>query len=331
MLSDSQKIILSIIGLTITGAICGIITPNLVMMYPSLYFLQIMTSIQFVLVFSFFYLLVMRGKIVFPKEHKKVIFLSALFNSFVSILMIYSGNPKRTPVLMQSILMGSIILPTFILRKIIIKKVTTYNYYYIMLSIILLIISLALSVIPLFEDMSWKSFGWTLMYASGVVCMSIYNILQEKYLTDSRDGSIQNKLMLMFYVRILQFLILLTCFWLEYIIGYNGQANPFVLIYDSFVILFHEPTAAILLEVFIVSYVGLYWISVYLNSISTNYNMISSTITNPVVTIFFTIFSELNPGIKFPLYITIPCLLLSITSTICWIRGEKKTGYERIN
>lgn len=332
MLTDSYKIVLCITGLVITGSSCGIIKPNLVMIYTSLYFLQIMTSIQFVIFYGICYLCIAKQNISFPKKHIKTIFLCGLFNSLVSIFMIYSVNPKRTPILIQSLFIGSIILPSVITRKILIKRVIRYNIYYISASVALLLISISISIIPLYSKWTIMSFLWSLMYALGVIFMAIYNVLQEKYLVDDTgDTSINNKLCLMFYVRIFQFIILSTCFWLEYFIGYSKDINPFVLFYDNLKIMFTDYIAFILLESFIIAYIMLYWISVYLNSISTNYNMISSTIIYPLITIFFTIFHQLNPGIKFPLYIIIPSLALSILSTILWIKGERTTNYKSLN
>ncbi|AYV78840.1 MAG: hypothetical protein Edafosvirus37_14, partial [Edafosvirus sp.] len=52
--------------------------------------------------------------------------------------------------------------------------------------------------------------------------------------------------------------------------------------------------------------------------------MIASAIINPLTIVFFTIFDNLNSGIKYPLYVIIPGLFCSIIATILWIKGEKK-------
>lgn len=66
----------------------------------------------------------------------------------------------------------------------------------------------------------------------------------------------------------------------------------------------------------------LYFLSILLNSISTNYNLILTNITNQSVALFFIIFPYLNKGIKSNIYVTLVTLFLNIVSVILWIKGE---------
>src|SRR4029078_7535187 len=80
----------------------------------------------------------------------------------------------------------------------------------------------------------------------------------------------------------------------------------------------------ILTQLFIFDCLFLFIISVYLNEISTNYNMILTNLTNQSVALFFTIFSNLNHGVHYPLSITILSMLCNIISVILWVKGESK-------
>jgi hypothetical protein len=78
-----------------------------------------------------------------------------------------------------------------------------------------------------------------------------------------------------------------------------------------------------MLQLFIYDCLALYLFSIYLNSISTNYNMILTNLTNQSVAIFFAIFPHLNAGIHASIPITILSLAFNILSVVLWINAEK--------
>ena len=75
----------------------------------------------------------------------------------------------------------------------------------------------------------------------------------------------------------------------------------------------------------------MFMLGIYVNSISTNYTMITKVVISPSVAIFFTIFSDLNPGLKYPLWIVIVTVIASIISVILWLKGESKIEYKTLN
>jgi hypothetical protein len=258
-----------------------------------------------------------------PKKIFLVI-LCGIFNALMSISFIYSANPERTPVIIQSIFLGLVIFPTVLFRKILLKKEIKYNIKFIIPSVILLIISVIIACIPLLsfiKNNNLKNFVWIIGYMLAIFLMSIDNTMQEKYIMESGDNTISNKIKLAFYTSLFQIITLVCFFWVEYLFGYTN--NPIKSFKNSFISFFESFRKIIILQLFIWDCLLLYLFSILLNAYSTNYNMILTNLTNQSVAIFFSIFSNLNNGIKAPLYITIPSLVLNIISVILWVPGEK--------
>jgi len=114
---------------------------------------------------------------------------------------------------------------------------------------------------------------------------------------------------------------LILLFWLEYIFGYSD--SPLTTFLNSFKTFFTNFEQTFLLELFIYDCLLLYVLSIHLNAISTNYNMILTNLTNQSVAIFFVIFPSLNNGIKHPVWIIMISLFFNIVSVCLWIRGEE--------
>jgi len=347
-LVDKFKVGICVTGIIVTGSTQSIIIPLATLWFTSLYFIVLLTSLEFTVIFGIIYLILRKGKPGIPKE-KMTIFLSGVFNAAMGICGIYSANPKRTPPVMQSVLNALGIIPSVIFTKYILKKKVRYILWLVIPSLILLLTSVGISSVPLFTTHTSHSHVkpvngtkvdphhppnipdaipyviltilWIGLYLFSIFSRSFYNIMQERYLIKTADGSLLNKITLVFYTRFIQLFLVLTFFWLEFIIGYDN--NPTVEFHDSFMEFFTNWKHFLLLQGFIGAYMLLYIFSVYLNSISTNYNMVAIIIINPAVAIFFTVFSSLNPGIKYPWYIVGPSLVCSILSVILWIFGEK--------
>jgi len=311
-----------VFGITVKSAVQGITIPIILTYYTSMNFIMTITSIQFLIVFGIAYFVLTRGKIIIPAEKKLLIFLSGLFTGLMSLCMTYSANPSRTPIMLQAILASLPILPSVLLRKLFLKKLTIYKKRLIIPSVILLIISVGFSTIPL--DGSWDAKGavWSLMYAAGIVFQSAYNVMQEKYITETGDYSLLNKITIIFGSRIVEILTLISLFWLDYFIGYG--LNPFTAYFDSMKVFAFDYKAALLFEGFVLAYIIAYVMGIYLNTISSNYNMIVPAVANPLVAIFFTVFSYLNIGIQYPLWVVIPSICMSTAGMVLWILGEKQ-------
>lgn len=326
MVSQTVQIGICITGLIVFGASLPILTPLATIYYESVYFVVLMTSIQFTLIFLIPYLVVTKGRVEIPRL-KWTVFWSGFFSATMSLFKTYSSHPERTPPVMQSILAGISILPNVLFTKVILKKNVHYDKRFIIPSLILLFASLGISVIPLTDEWTNWTIFWIGLYLLGVSSRSVYCVLQEKYMMDTQDITLKNKITIMFYTRLVHLFVILPFFWLEYVIGYGN--SPFTSLGNSFVTFFSKIKEAFILEGFILSYVVFYIFSVYLNSMSSNYNMIASVAITPSVGIFFTIFADLNPGVSYPIYIVIPGLVCSVASIILWLIGEKigKEGY----
>lgn len=312
--------ILWIILLSITTCVLRILIPIITVMYQSMLFISINSSVQFCIIFGIAYLIINKFKFSMP-SNLKIILFSGICGAVSSFLLVYTSNPSRTPAIFQSIIPGLSVIFSAIMTKIILKKEVQYRKILIFLSLFFQIGGIVILVIFISSEWDLMSIMWTSIYLISIIIRCLQNILQEKYMIMSDDKGINTKSTLMFYERVFQFVVIIMFSWLDFFIGYNDDmVGNF---YQSMVMFGTEYQASLLFESFIFSYILLYIFSVYLNQISTNYNMITSTLTNPSVAIFFTIFPNLNPGIKFPLYATIISVSCSIIGVILWIQGEK--------
>ena len=322
-----------IIGVVICGSIEHISIPIVVTKYESLYFILIASSFHGTINFGIILLMISLylKKFSFPKNIFTILCCS-IINGLMSICFIYSANPQRTPVIIQSIFLGLAIFPTVIFRKLLLRKTTNYNLWFIIPSTILLLVSIGIAIIPLILEWGTIKFNWIIGYLFAIMLLSLDNIMQEKYITDTKDESIQNKLTLAFYTSFFQVIVLLLFFWVEYVFGYTDQ--PVLSFLESVKSIFTSFENPIILELFIIDCLILYLFSIVLNAYSTNFNMILTNLTNQSVAIFFSIFPHLNNGLRAPIYITIPSLCFNIISVILWINGEKNENVyieEKIN
>lgn len=339
-----------IAGVGITSCFLRILTPLIAMKFSSMLFVSINLAIHFLIVFgcSFFVYTFMNShvneysptakkkytkiKYIFfrigsawrvaatiPKNWKYIVY-AGTFGALSSLMLVYTSNPKRTPVIFQTIIPGLAIIPSAILTKIFLKKNVQYVKKYIIPSFLLQIISIVLSMIPAQSEWHTIAIISTLTYFIGTVLRCFQNICQEKYIICNMENTTRSKFEILFFGRLTQFVVTLLFSWVDYFVGYDDHiinnigtsSIQYVTSYSHF----------LLFEGFIVGYVLLYVFSVYLNAISTNFNMITSTLTNPSVAIFFIIFPNLNNGISLPLYYSIPSILCSVLSVLLWIYGE---------
>lgn len=348
-MKELLAIIGSLIFLIITGSAQGIIIPLLTLEYNSLYFILFIINFELAIVLSIiFAIMTFRNRkrkyayesINYNARHvynisKKsllVLILAGLFSALMGVTKIYAANPKRTPPVMQSILAGLAILPSVIFTKFILKKNVGYKKKFIFPSLFFLLLSILIPIIDMKVEDDWTvyTFLWISLYTSGVIFRSLFNILQEKFFILEDDTSNQSKITAIFYTNIAQIIFILLLFWIELLIGdTEDYINDF---FYSFYQMFCDLTAGLLLQAFIVAYLIFIGFSIYINSISTNYNMIVTIATTPAIALFFTIFSYLNPGVHFSWPIVIISLLCSIISIILWMLGENKyiDGYHQI-
>lgn len=330
---EKLKIAGLVTGITVKSSIQAIIIPILAGTYTSMNFILMATSLQFLLVFGGIYIFLIKKHGCMKPQRKRLIILSGVFTSLMALCMIYSANTSRTPVIIQAILAGMPVIPTVILRKKFLKtKDVVYNRILIGLSLFFMIGSIGVSTIPLYSDNKFKvsSILWIVVYMLGVICMSTYNMLQEKYIVETGDDSFYNKIIIIFYARVVECIILLSFSWVEYFIGFTD--NPVNAFFNSTELFGESATASLLLEGFVIAYLISFVLGIELNAISSNYNMLIPTIANPLVMIFFTIFGSLNHGIHYPIWVVCTCIALSTIGMILWVKGENNNpGYTVIN
>jgi hypothetical protein len=330
--NDNIKIIFLIIS--IVTVICArmIIIIILTSSISSIYFLLISTVFQTLIIYSLLYLLVKKYFTIsihylFESwDLQKLLLYSAISTTFVNICIIYASNPSRTPIIIQTMLLGTSIIPAVLLSKYFLKKESEYHKVYISLSVICLLATLILSIIPVVQNLYWNTLPWIFLFFFGVMCICFYNVLVEKYFTilnlslDVTSQPLYHKIQFRFYVTIFQFLFLLSCFWFEIFLGYGNE--PWQNFLDTCGEFFSGTKTTLLIEISMLLYNLHILLILYLNSISSKYNMIIEIINNPVINVFFLLFPELNSGLQYPIYIVVPCLFTAILSVVLWIKGD---------
>lgn len=315
-----MKLILLILLVIVTGSIQHISVPILVTIYPSLYFILVFTSlhglINFFIVLNI-YSCVKKIPLTKPKEIK-LIGLAGIINALMSISFVYSSNPQRTPILVQSIFLGLAILPTVLLRRLILNRKTVYDWKWTGSSLVFLFSSIIVSISPLFSEGLAGFSPWILLYIFAIFLLGLDNVLQENYAVKTNDFSIFNKLRFATGTSFFQLITLILLCWLDPILGYNSETIDDIV--QSLKMFAQNP---IYLELFIINCLILYVMLIQVNEISSNYNMILTTIMNQSVAIFFTLFPSFNNGLAFPIKITLTSLVLSGISVFLWIKGER--------
>lgn len=313
------ELTVSALAVWISSAAMGVITPLLTVHYSHMYFAILLMSGQLVIIF-FIAMLILK----FPRPRElRLLGIVGFLNAIMSVSMLYASRPDRTPVVLQAILPGTSIITSVTLTRYVLAKPVKYNFYYIVPSSILLIIAILMPFIYMFvieheahsNDVKFhvSQILWILLYVFGVSVRTASNIMQEKYMRETKDPSTANKVSLSFYTRIVSVIVISAFFWIDGLHALKQDGDTFI----------HDREALLLLESWVALYAVLYVASVYLNGISTNYNTVIGTAANPMVAIFFTIFSKLNPGIQYPLWITVPSLVASVTSALLWMQGDK--------
>ncbi|MBA3751167.1 MAG: hypothetical protein H0X03_09825 [Nitrosopumilus sp.] len=222
--------------------------------------------------------------------------------------------------------LGLAIISSIIFSKILLNKTIAYNWPYAIISMLCLMASVAIAIVPLITitNLNGSTIGWIFMFLFGVFAYSLTNVLQEKFIRESQGQLFVNKIYLAFTSSICQFITIIVFSWLDLFIGYSTDGfTTFDLFKNSFNTMVTDLWALLVLQIFIVLWFCLFILALFLNEISTNYTMILTNITNQSVALFFIIFPGLNHGLKYPLFITLSSLATSFISVLFWVNAEK--------
>ncbi len=327
--------LLATVGTVLFGASQGILIPILIDNFKnalgSPYFLLITSSFFFVIIFGVVFVIykIFEKKKSYTcysiKQHILFV-LTGTFDAFTGIFLIYASDATRTPIVLQSILSGCTIFITITISKRLIKskrKIKFINIY-VIISLILLFISIIISIIPQFTNSVWKwtDFFWIFIFLIGMVCRGTYNTFQEKYIEITKN-TIGNQITVLFWTCFYQFFVIIFMVWLDIIpfFGYSKITefgSNFINFYTCYIPIHCSPIILLLGLGFVVGYSGSYVCAIYLNAESANYSMLATSLVSPSVILFFELFPSLNSGIKYPLYFTIPAIILNILSLVIW-------------
>jgi len=318
---------LLIIGIIITGSIEHVTIPLFSTTFPSTYFVLLMTSIEGLIVFGITFMITLKINNNFSNikpDNLLLLIFTGMTNGLMSLCLLYAANPARTPVLIQSVFLGLAVIPSVIFTKIILDKKVSYIWHWTLISLIFLGASIMCAVMPTIKSGNFNSgnVGWIFVYMLGIILLSLTNILQEKY-TMITDNTFENKIKLAFYAGFFQVLTAILLCWIDLFFGYcDNASDAFGNFTLSARVFFTDVPKFFMIQLFVFDCLALFILSIYLNNISTNYNMILTNLTNQSVALFFTIFPNFNNGIHVsPIFVTIS-LLFNIVAVILWIKGE---------
>lgn len=137
----------------------------------------------------------------------------------------------------------------------------------------------------------------------------------------TQSDKLENRIAMSFCSRMIMVLMVLPFFSCEWI-NHNGN-EPIVAFNESFYDIFTIKKGFVL-QGFIICYFCMFFMSIYLNAISTNYNMILSAASVPSVALFYTIIPEMRYGPNYPIWITILSMVSIILSIYFWTKGDTR-------
>jgi len=343
------------IGLLITSIVFCLSTASILMIVTvkdvqSIYFLLIDLILENLLLYIILFLIVKVYRLKILEEDikteqtsltRQLIIYSGIACIIGHIFLTYSSSPSRTPIIIQTVFTGSSIIPGVILSNIFLNKRNEYNKYYIITSLLFLLVTIGLSIYPLIKDFYWTNIGWVCLHLFGILSTCFYSVFNEKYFSlinksyklptnlakiiEEKSKTMINtlyiKLEFMMYQTGVQMFILLLCFWLDIFLAYSS--SPWTDFKDSLNLFFTGGSLTLSLQFIVLMFNIAMLLMTYLNAISAKYCMISKLLNSPVILIFFLIFPHLNNGVDYPTYIVVICLFTSIISVSLWIKGDK--------
>lgn len=256
------------------------------------------------------------------------LYYSGFHNTLSALFLTYASDPAKTPIELQSIISSMVIIPSFCMTKWYLKKKVNYNLWFLLPSVFFLLGGMILGVAPVFKNSNdTESVGmvwlWIILYMFGTIFRAAANIMQEKYFMETKKFSVFNKIWVVFVSRMVQFVLVIFFFWMDPIMRNQSFHVSWQQFLDSWASGFADQTTGSLFQLFIFSYLVLFFASLSLNAISTNFNMVASMIITPTTMLFFQIFESLNPGMKFSWGVTLGSLFCNLISTGLWIAAEK--------
>lgn len=356
-MSELLYTIIATIGAIVFGSMQNILIPILIDSFNNdlgtPYYLLIMSALFFWAFFGLVLYLYKKKNVLkdYPIGAHKVFFWTGFFDAFTGILLVYSSDLKRTPIVLQSILSGTTVVFTIFTTKRLIesKKDINYKNWYVFVSLGLLATSVLLSTIPQYIISKWgpQNLFWIFVFLTGIICRAIYNTYQEKYiemannkekerLINESSNLFEHELVVLYWTCFYQFFVMVFMLWVD-LIPFFGYTKPsqfgkhFTNFFKCYFSIDCKYTLLLALG-FVLGYIGSYFSAIYLNAKSATYSMLAATMIPPVVITFFGIFPSLNSGESYPIPLTVVCIVLNTASMVIWKYWEiKKTDVESIN
>jgi drug/metabolite transporter (DMT)-like permease len=284
-------------------------------------------------------------------EYWKILLPIGVLNAANGIGIVYASPASRTPPLLQGLLLNVSILFSMPATKLFVKEKAHINYFQLLPSLALvsvfsgIVVSLLPKIISIAHgEKDGGEIWWSLVFMLGVMPGSLYNVLQEKFLKIrasagiERQNSSYDKLVMLFWGCLFQFLTISALFWVDVIPGFGFSPSL-----KEFGHTFYESARCFVDQepgcqnnwwlgvLFNLGYIISYLCAAALNEESANYNMIAFTLVSPVTVTFWLVFSSLNPNNEnTPIWSVLPALALLISGTVLWkyweFREDKKSA-----
>lgn len=302
-------------------------------------------TIVFLLIFSMIRLF-KQTKIVSIKKYMKNYIIQGITNCMNGIFVVYSAPIKRTPPILFLVIGSSNIFFSILFTKLIVKnkKYQKYMAWKPIISMCLTISAIIVMFVGKFvteinqSHFKWESIFWIVTTTIGTAFGSLYNVLQEQYLTISKkelDTELEKKVnmfVILFWTSLYQFLFMVIFFWVDImpIFGFTKIDTFIPNIKNSFGCFFGRndcrSSNALWGIGFASGYVITYISNIVLNADSANYANYITTLNTPLASIVFYI-TKLGTETT-PLWSIIPALLCVFIGMFIWKYWEEEHKHD---
>lgn len=315
MVSENKIILICESVMVATQVVQALMMYYLVERFRSLFFLFFANSVQLCLIFGVIMVLASNGNYYLPAEKRKLLRIG-LFSSMMEVGLIYTADLSRITLIKKSVISNWGIILSVALTRYLVKKYNDYDRRYTYSSLGILKMATVVMVYLSFVEYVNDYIPWLVLYMTTTICNVLFNSYQEMYTADMDNNDFMTNVMVVFFTRMFQVMILPIFAGLEYLIGYSDG-----MFRESLDLYMTNWEDCFLLQMFILSSVVYYLCSIHLNNISSNFNTYSIVVVNPIMILIMAIVygAEFNQ-----IWLSIPIIVMNVISIYLWIKGENR-------
>jgi hypothetical protein len=307
------------------------------------YFIVVLTSLISALFFGglfLFFKFIQHVPMVSFRKYWVNYVIRGLINTLTVICIVYSSPIERTPPILVLVISSMCILFGIVLTKIIIKKSINYRHWCPITSLILLLISLILLIVGQItynldqNKFNYYVFIWIVICLLGFFFSSLYNVAEEKYITDSNPSleSDQQKrvnlFVTLFWTSVFQMVGIICFFWVDLLPFFGfSTINDFLPNLRNSILCFFVSAGCDYRNLlfglsYIASYIITYVSTILLNRKSANFGLYAYAIGTPISSLIFLVCKFGTAST--PLWAVIPSIVILLSGILIWKYWEDR-------